>query len=236
MLARFGQREWSLIAIGAAIVIGFLWFYWMVQPLRQQAEFVRLGSNGETVAPTIPVNGPLPEDLGIDDLQAARDRGRRAQAALGQLRNTIAELEARQQQFLRELPPQERLADVLASLTQQARQSGVTVRSIQRSPVAQTDVQGVRSVNLALQLESPFSELYVFLRRLEELQRFSTISGLNMSLGGTSGQTANPIINTSLTMTVYVYQAPGNAAQPANQTPQGSSPSGNPAPGQGGRP
>ncbi|HEU4743328.1 MAG TPA: type 4a pilus biogenesis protein PilO [Meiothermus sp.] len=232
MLARLGQREWSLIAIVAAILVGVLWFYLIVQPLRQQAEFVRLGSNGETVAPTIPVNGPLPEDLGIDDLQAARDRGRQAQAALGQLRNTIAELEARQQQFLRELPPQERLADVLASLAQQARQSGVTVRSIQRSPVAQTDVPNVRSVNLALQLDSPFSELYVFLRRLEELQRFSTISGLNLSLGGTAEQTANPPINTSLTMTVYVYQEPGNSAQ----TRQGSNPSGNPAQGQGGRP
>jgi type IV pilus assembly protein PilO len=137
---------------------------------------------------------------------------------LPQLREAIARLDAERQQFLRELPPTEQLGRVLSSLAQTARESGVVLRTLNRSPGDNQGVANVRATNLALQVESPFPELYVFLRNLEGLQRFATVSGLNLTLSesgpaANEAQAANPIINTSLTMTVYTYTGPDRTAQ-----------------------
>ncbi|WP_223299842.1 GspMb/PilO family protein [Meiothermus taiwanensis] len=123
---------------------------------------------------------------------------------------------------MRELPPTEQLGRVLSSLAQTARESGVVLRTLSRSPGDNQGVANVRATNLALQVESPFPELYVFLRSLEGLQRFATVSGLNLTLSGsgaaaTEAQATNPIINTSLTMTVYTYTGQGQPSQPGGQ-------------------
>jgi type IV pilus assembly protein PilO len=86
-------------------------------------------------------------------------------------------------------------------------------------------VANVRATNLALQVESPFPELYVFLRNLENLQRFATVSGLNLTLGAggpaeTVAQANNPTINTSLTMTVFTFTGQAQPATPAGQPGQ----------------
>jgi type IV pilus assembly protein PilO len=192
-----GQREWALLAIAAALLLGMMWYFLVTQPLQ----------------------GRIPElQAEVDRLTVERDRGRAAQRALPQLREAIARLDAERQQFLRELPPTEQLGRVLSSLAQTARESGVVLRTLNRSPGDNQGVANVRATNLALQVESPFPELYVFLRNLEGLQRFATVSGLNLTLSesgpaANEAQAANPIINTSLTMTVYTYTGPDRTAQ-----------------------
>jgi type IV pilus assembly protein PilO len=191
------QREWALLAIAAALLLGIMWYFLVTQPLQ----------------------GRIPElQAEVDRLTVERDRGRAAQRALPQLREAIARLDAERQQFLRELPPTEQLGRVLSSLAQTARESGVVLRTLNRSPGDNQGVANVRATNLALQVESPFPELYVFLRNLEGLQRFATVSGLNLTLSesgpaANEAQAANPIINTSLTMTVYTYTGPDRTAQ-----------------------
>ncbi|GIW33131.1 type 4a pilus biogenesis protein PilO [Meiothermus sp.] len=209
LLARMGQREWAIVAMVAAVLLGLMWYFLITQPLQ----------------------GRIPEiQAEVDRLTTERDRGRAAQRALPQLRETIARLDAERQQFLRELPPTEQLGRVLSSLAQTARESGVVLRTLSRGAGDNQGVANVRATNLAMQVESPFPELYVFLRNLEGFQRFATVSGLNLTLGGsataTVGQATNPTINTSLTMTVYTYTG---QAQPA----QGGQP---PQPGQPGQP
>ncbi|GEM85729.1 type 4a pilus biogenesis protein PilO [Meiothermus granaticius] len=194
LLARMGQREWAIVSIVVALLLGLLWYFFVTQPLQNRI-------------PDLEAN--------IQQLQSERDKGRAAQAALPQLRATIAQLEAERQAFLRELPPTEQIGQVLSLLAQRARESGVVLKTLNRTPGGPSDVANVRSTNLAITVESPFPELYVFLKQLENLQRFSTISGLNLALGG--DQTANPPINTSLTMTVYTYTGQGSEAQPAVQ-------------------
>jgi len=197
LLAKMGQREWALLAIAAALLLGMMWYFLVTQPLQ----------------------GRIPElQAEVDRLTVERDRGRAAQRALPQLREAIARLDAERQQFLRELPPTEQLGRVLSSLAQTARESGVVLRTLNRSPGDNQGVANVRATNLALQVESPFPELYVFLRNLEGLQRFATVSGLNLTLSesgpaANEAQAANPIINTSLTMTVYTYTGPDRTAQ-----------------------
>lgn len=179
MLARLGQREWALLAMVLTLVVGLLWYFYGIVPLRQETEAVRQE-----------INALIPE----------RDKGRRAQRALPELRATIANLQAERQAFLRALPKEERLAQVLSEILGEATRSGVTVRSFTRSPTS-APVPEVRAVNLALSLEAPFPETFAYLRRLEGLSRFSSISGLNLSV---QGQDLNPRLSTSLTLTLYM--------------------------------
>ncbi len=179
MLARLGQREWALIAMALVAVVALLWYFYGIVPLRQETEAVRQE-----------INALIPE----------RDKGRRAQRALPELRATLANLQAEREAFLRALPKEERLAQVLSEILGEATRSGVTVRSLNRSPTS-APVPEVRAVNLALALEAPFPETFTYLRRLEGLSRFSSISGLNLSV---QGQEADPRLSTSLTLTLYM--------------------------------
>jgi type IV pilus assembly protein PilO len=73
VLARLGQREWALIAMALVAVVALLWYFYGIVPLRQETEGVRQE-----------INALIPE----------RDKGRRAQRALPELRATIANLQA----------------------------------------------------------------------------------------------------------------------------------------------
>ena len=195
VLARLGQREWALIAIALTLVVALLWYFLLIVPLRQETELVR-----QEIATLIP----------------ERDRGRQAQRALPELRAAIAQLQAERQAFLRALPREERLAQVLSEILGEAVRSGVTVRSFTRSPTS-APVPEVRAVNLAFSLEAPFPETYAYLRRLEGLSRFSSLSGLNLSV---QGQDPNPTLSTSLTLTLYML-AKDLEAQTTAQPGQG---------------
>ena len=85
------------------------------------------------------------------------NRGLQARRALPELRATIAALQAQRLAFLRALPREERLAEVLSEVLQDAEASGVVVRSFTRSRTS-APVPEVRAVNLALALEAPFPE------------------------------------------------------------------------------
>ncbi|WP_408646646.1 hypothetical protein [Thermus sediminis] len=89
---------------------------------------------------------------------------------------------------------------MLSEILREAERSGVVVRSFTRSPTS-APVPEVRAVNLALSLEAPFPETFAYLRRLEGLSRFSSLSGLNLSV---QGQELNPRLSTSLTLTLYM--------------------------------
>ena len=179
MLARLGQREWALIAMVLTLLVALLWYFLLIVPLQQETALVRQE---------------------IQSLIPERDKGRRAQRALPELRAAIATLQAERQAFLRALPREERLAQVLSEILGEANRSGVVVRSFTRSPTS-APVPEVRAVNLALALEAPFPETFAYLRRLEALSRFSSISGLNLSV---QGQEQNPTLSTSLTLTLYM--------------------------------
>jgi type IV pilus assembly protein PilO len=179
VLARLGQREWALIAMVLTLLVALLWYFLLIVPLQQETALVRQE---------------------IQSLIPERDKGRRAQRALPELRAAIATLQAERQAFLRALPREERLAQVLSEILGEANRSGVVVRSFTRSPTS-APVPEVRAVNLALSLEGPFPETFVYLRRLEGLSRFSSLSGLNLSV---QSQELNPRLSTSLTLTLYM--------------------------------
>ncbi|AFV75511.1 type 4a pilus biogenesis protein PilO [Thermus oshimai] len=196
-LSRLGQREWALLVMALTVILALLWYFLLIAPIRQETEAVR-----NEIATLIP----------------ERDRGRQAQRALPELRAAIAELQAERQAFLRALPREERLGEVLNALLSEAARSGVTVRALNRSPTS-APVPEVRAVNLALSLEGPFPETYAYLRRLEGLSRFSSISGLSLAVAGEPS--LNPTLNTSLTLTLYMLAKDVEELEQASGTPGG---------------
>jgi len=182
MLAKIGQREIAIIVIILTLVAAAAWYFtWY--------------SNAQTTIDQLQNE--------IDRLTIERNRGRAAKRALPQLEATIADYEKQIAEFLKALPPREEFANVMQDLTDRARATGVTVRSIGRSP-GKAPVEDVRAVNVSLTLQSPFPELFVYLKKLEDMKRFSTIDGLTMSIS--EANSLNPTLSTNLTMTVYVYE------------------------------
>jgi type IV pilus assembly protein PilO len=182
VLAKIGQREIAIIVIVLSLLAAGLWYFTWYKGAQVTIENLQ----GE-----------------ITRLEAEKRRGLAARRAQPQLEATIREYEAQIAEFLRALPPREEFASVLTALSERANATGVTLRSIARSP-AGSPVEDVRAVNVTLSLESPFPELFVFLKRLESMRRFITIDGLAMTIG--DAETTNPTLNTNLTMTVYVYE------------------------------
>jgi len=182
MLAKLGQREIAIIVIILTLIAGATWYFTWYSGAQHKIEQLQ----GE-----------------IDRLEAERNRGLAAKRALPQLEATIADYEAQIAEFLKALPPREKFASVLQSLADRANATGVTMRSITRSP-SESKVQDVRAVKVSLSLESPFPELFVFLKKLESMKRFSTIDGLAMSIS--EANSMNPLLSTNMNMTFYVYE------------------------------
>ena len=182
MLAKIGQREIAIIVIILTLMAAAGWYFtWYTN---SQEKITKL--EGE-----------------ISRLTTERNRGRAAKRALPQLEATIADYEAQISEFLEALPPREEFASALKDLSDRAKAAGVTVRSITRAP-GKSKVEDVRAVQVSLTLESPFPELFVYLKKLEDMKRFSTIEGLTMSLSKSNDQ--NPMLSTNMNMTFYVYE------------------------------
>jgi type IV pilus assembly protein PilO len=78
MLARMGQREWALVAIVAALIVGVLFYFFAIQPMQSQI-------------------ATLNQQINLLTFQ--RNQGLAAQRALPELQATIASLEAQKQVF-----------------------------------------------------------------------------------------------------------------------------------------
>jgi type IV pilus assembly protein PilO len=182
MLAKIGQREIAIIVIILALAAAAGWYFTWYSNAQDRIEQIQAE---------------------IDRLTIERNRGRAAKRALPQLEATIADYEAQIAEFLKSLPPREEFASVMQGLSDRANATGVTVKSIGRSP-AESKVEDVRAINVSLTLESPFPELFVYLKKLESMKRFSTIDGLTLSLA--EADSYNPMLSSNMTMTVYVYE------------------------------
>ncbi len=181
-LGRLGQRGVAVLVIVLSMLLAVGWYsLWYTKAEAHVSEL-----NNQT-----------------QSLSMERNRGLAAKHALPQLKTTITNLQTRYGQFLKALPPKEELAQLLQTITQQAADSGVIINSFSRSP-GRSKVPNVRSVSLTMRLQAPFPELYIYLKKLESMKRFSTISDLSLSLGGANP--ANPTINAGLVLTVYIYE------------------------------
>ncbi len=189
-LSRFDMRTVALIAIGASLLAGLLWYYFWLKPTQ-----VRIANT----------------ESEIQRLEIERNKGLTAKRRLPQLRERIAALEKEIQSFLAALPEEEKFYEVLDLLSKNAKETGVTLNALTRNPT-QSEIAEVASVDVGLRLEAPFPELYAYLKRLESLKRYSSINGVNLTVAEQNA--LNPRIGATLTVRFYVYRGPRGEEEP----------------------
>jgi len=181
-LNKLDSRTIAIAVIAVSLLVAVLWYYLWYKPAQERI---------------------LALEQEIQMLKEERDRGLEAKRNLPELRKKIAELEKEIEEFLAALPKEEKFYEVLELLSSSAKESDVTLTSLSRSP-AQSEIADVASIDVAMNVEAPFPALYTFLKRLEELRRYSTINEVQLSLA--KQDLKNPTISASLSARFYVYR------------------------------
>jgi len=174
------QRDWAILLIVLSFVGAGLWYWFMYRPTQ------------DTIA-------EREAEIGRLDLQI--ERGEAARRNLPALRAAVAELELDRQEFLRQLPRESEVADLLDDLRLSASAADVTLASVSQSGPSDP-VPDVRSIGFTLSTSAPFAQTMGFLGVLETLQRFTKIQTVSMSVGE---QADDPELTSSFAFTVYVF-------------------------------
>lgn len=189
-LNRLDSRTLATILIGLTLFLAGLWYFFWYKPTKARIETL---------------------DQEIQQLDSQRRKGLLAKRRLPQLREQIATLEGEIQNFLAALPEEEKFYEVLDLLARNAKETGVTLKSLSRSPT-KSEIAEVSSVDVALRVEAPFPELYAYLKRLESLRRYSSINGITFNVA--EQNMVNPKIGASMTIRFYVYKGPRGEGEP----------------------
>jgi Tfp pilus assembly protein PilO len=179
-LSRLRQRDWAIIFIVLSLVGAGLWYWFMYRPTQDriaelEAEVARLDTQIE--------------------------RGEAARRNLPALRLAVAELEQDRRDFLTQLPTESEIADYIDTLRVSAADTEVIVNSLGQGGGGE-DIQDVRPIGFNLATSGPFTETMAFLGTLEELQRFTKIEQVSLSV---SEEADDPTLNASFGFTVYVF-------------------------------
>jgi len=184
LFEKVDSRMLATILIAVSLLAGGLWYLFWLKPTRTQIQRV---------------------EEEIQRLEIKRRKGLAAKRRLTQLRKQIASLEAEIQSFLAALPKEEKFYEVLDLLTRNAKETGVTLKSLTRNPT-KSEIAGVSSIDVAIRTDSTFPQLYAYLKRLESLRRYSSINGVKLTAG--KQNEPNPQIGANMTVRFYVYQGP----------------------------
>lgn len=179
-LRRLKQRDWAIILIVLSVLGAGLWYWFMYRPTQDriaelEAEIARLDTQIE--------------------------RGEAARRNLPALRLAVAELEQDRREFLAQLPTESEVADYIDSLRLSAADADVIVNSLGQGGGGE-NIQDVRPIGFNLATSGPFAETMAFLGTLEELQRFTKINQVSLSV---SEQVDDPSLNANFGFTVYVF-------------------------------
>ena len=179
--SKLDSRVVAAIAVVLSLLLAVVWYYYWYKPTTERIAEI---------------------EQQIQRLETQRNKGLRAKRQLPELRKRIAELEQEIQIFMASLPKEEKFYEVMDLLSKNAKETGVTINSLTRSP-SQSEIADVRSIDVGLRFEAPFPELYTYLKRLENLKRYSSINGIDLTIA--EKNTLNPRISASLTIRFYVY-------------------------------
>jgi Tfp pilus assembly protein PilO len=179
-LSRLRQRDWAIIFIVLSIVGAGLWYWFMYRPTQDRIAEL---------------------EAEISRLDTQIERGEAARRNLPALRLAVAELEQDRRDFLTQLPTESEIADYIDTLRVSAADSDVIVNSLGQAG-GRDDIQDVRPIGFSLATSGPFAETMAFLGTLEELQRFTKIEQVSLSV---SEEADDPTLNASFGFTVYVF-------------------------------
>ena len=213
MLSKLTSRHVAMIVIGLCALLGVLWYSTIYSGTQASIQTLQT----EIGDP----NAPDPTSL-----LGQKRTGETARANVTQLCATVANLQAEQTAFFQKLPPTEQLARLLTELSDKIAASGAQLNSITRSAGGGSTANlpaGVRSVGLNMAIEGSWGAMRKVLASVEEMQRFSKVDTVNLTMGG-EAKTFDPKLTAQMAVTTYIYDTPANAAaQTANPLCQSTS-------------
>lgn len=110
----------------------------------------------------------------------------------------VVELAAQQQKVQQKLPDDLAMGQFLQELEQAAVQAAVQLRQIK--PGATISKGGYRETPLEVQVRGNFFQLLTLVQKIEEMQRFSSITAMNIGV-------QNGLLDAKLTVAVYSFGA-----------------------------
>jgi len=170
----------------------------------------------------------------LDDSVTRLATYRAAAAALPALRTEVAGLQTQREIFLQALPQTQNIGTVLAAVQQSVGAAGGTLTNLTVAPGATTGLPaGVRPITLNMAVTARFQPTFQLLRAVETMNRFSTVSALNLTLPAPDSR--DPSLSSTLAMTIYTFDpsqgggttsgaaaAPNAPAAPTTNTPAGA--------------
>ncbi len=180
-LRNLRQRDIAIIVLVLTVIAGVLWYFYMYQPSQDRI---------------------LELEADIQRLEVEIQRGEDARRNLPDLRLAVALLEEERRVFLSQLPTESQVAALIDSLRTSSEAAGVTIRSFSQGS-AQSGVQDVRAIAFNVSADGRFVESMGFIDLLENLQRFTKLNTVGLSLAADDSE--DPNLNTSVGFTVYVF-------------------------------
>lgn len=191
-LRNLRQRDIALIFLVLSLVGAAAWYWYMYRPTQEQIE-------------------TLEAEIGRLDQQI--ERAESARRNLPQLRLAVAELEQDRREFLRELPTESEVADLIDSLRISASEADVLLNTLSQGGGSNENIDDVRTIGFSLATNGNFGETMSFLGTLEGMQRFTKINQVSLSL--TDNSSDDPDLNANFGFTIYVFTGddPGDRAE-----------------------
>lgn len=203
-LANLKGRDIFLLSLVGVLLVGLLWYFLLYSSRRAEIDT----ANAQ-----------------LTTLQTQVEAARQASAQLPGLRENVARLAVQRDELLRALPATARFGAVLAEIRGNILASGADLTRISRVGDASgvTAPPGVQPINLSIAVDGTFNEVYAVLRSLEDMNRFSTINSLGLSLG--TATSFDPTLSGTMGVTVYTFDPNAAAAgAPQGATPAGAAP------------
>lgn len=191
-LRNLKQRDIAIIFVVLSIVAAVLWYFYMYQPTQDQIE-------------------SLEADIQRIDQQI--ERGEAARRNLPDLRLAVAELEQDRREFLAQLPRESEVAALIDQLRVSASDADVIIQSFSQGGGQNEGIDDVRAIGFNVATNGTFPETMAFLGILEQLQRFTKINQVSLSVA--EQNVDNPELNSNYNFTVYVFtgEDPGEGSE-----------------------
>lgn len=191
-LRNLRQRDVAIVFIVLSLLAAAAWYWYMYRPTQERIEAL---------------------EAEISRLDQQIDRGESARRNLPDLRLAVAELEQDRREFLRELPTESEVADLIDALRISASEADVDVNTLSQGGGGNENIDDVRTIGFSLATNGNFGQTMSFLGTLEEMQRFTKIREVSLSLGDNDSD--DPDLSANFGFTVYVFTGddPGDRAE-----------------------
>lgn len=207
MLSRLSGQNIALIVIGLSVLIAILWYFTWYSNTLAEMDTVRT------------------EITALNDKKAV---GERARANVVQLCQVVGDLQRQKAEFLRALPSNEQFSNLLNTFRLQVSANRGQINSFVRNTATtttSTTPPGVKAINVNMGWEGTLDSIRGLLVSLEQQQRFLKVENLSLAQAperfGANNEpviTVNPLLESQMAMTAYVYDNPNrdNQAAPVN--------------------